>query len=86
LGNDGKKVCIWDVEKSVNALSVAGKTPFHSFSWKSDGSLLATSGKGVVEVWDSRAEQASLSVYNITMMNHLDLHSIYNSLIYFWVY
>ncbi|KAI8884390.1 DUF1900-domain-containing protein [Backusella circina FSU 941] len=61
LGNDGKKVCIWDVEKSVNALNVTGKTPFHSFSWKSNGSLLVTSGKGAVDVWDPRAEQPSLS-------------------------
>ncbi|KAI9496400.1 hypothetical protein BDB00DRAFT_117680 [Zychaea mexicana] len=59
LGNEGKKVCIWDAHKSDKAaLEIASPSePFHSFSWKSDGSLLSTSGKGVVTVWDPRAAE-----------------------------
>ncbi|KAG1055944.1 hypothetical protein G6F43_002125 [Rhizopus delemar] len=61
LGNDGKQVCIWDVEKSTKALEVSGTSPFHSFSWKSDGSLLATSGKAVINIWDPRSNKDPVS-------------------------
>ncbi|KAG1474640.1 hypothetical protein G6F56_000236 [Rhizopus delemar] len=61
LGNDGKQVCIWDVEKSAKALEVSGSSPIHSFSWKSDGSLLATTGKSVINVWDPRSNDGPAS-------------------------
>ncbi|KAI9303340.1 hypothetical protein BJ944DRAFT_250764 [Cunninghamella echinulata] len=58
LGNDGKKVCIWDIEKSTSVYDLLStKSPFQHFSWKSDGSLLATCGKGVLQIWDPRADQ-----------------------------
>ncbi|KAI8374237.1 uncharacterized protein BYT42DRAFT_575596 [Radiomyces spectabilis] len=57
LGNDGKKVTIWDIEKENARLELASeKEAIHSFSWKSDGSVLATSAKSLVQVWDPRAE------------------------------
>ncbi|KAI9252117.1 hypothetical protein BY458DRAFT_523377 [Sporodiniella umbellata] len=61
LGNDGKQVCLWDIEKSAKALEVVGDSPFHSFSWKSDGSLLATTGKSVVNIWDPRSKEGSIA-------------------------
>ncbi|KAL0085171.1 hypothetical protein J3Q64DRAFT_1835582 [Phycomyces blakesleeanus] len=62
LGNDGKKVCIWDIEKSSCAFEVGTTTtdPFHSFSWKGDGSLFGTSSKGAVDVWDPRAQDKAV--------------------------
>ncbi|KAI8329747.1 hypothetical protein BC941DRAFT_442318 [Chlamydoabsidia padenii] len=57
LGNDGKKVSIWNIEKSACAYDLTGSTPIHSFSWKSDGSLIATTGKDALNVWDPRAEE-----------------------------
>ncbi|CEG71439.1 Putative Coronin [Rhizopus microsporus] len=62
LGNDGKKVCIWDIEKSTSAIEISAETPMHSFSWKADGSLMTTSGKSVINVWDPRtAKEPTLS-------------------------
>ncbi|KAI9011899.1 hypothetical protein CLU79DRAFT_848786 [Phycomyces nitens] len=61
LGNDGKKVCIWDVEKSSRAFEVDTTNPFHSFSWKGDGALLGTSSKGAVQVWDPRAQDKAVA-------------------------
>ncbi|CAO3703251.1 unnamed protein product [Rhizopus stolonifer] len=61
LGNDGKQVCIWDVEKSAKALEVSGSSPIQSFSWKSDGLLLATTGKAVINVWDPRSNDGPAS-------------------------
>ncbi|KAF7728011.1 hypothetical protein EC973_006776 [Apophysomyces ossiformis] len=55
LGNDGKKVRVWDINESTS-LDISGPNPFHSFTWKSDGTLLGTSGKGSVAVWDPRAQ------------------------------
>ncbi|KAI8141932.1 hypothetical protein BJV82DRAFT_645071 [Fennellomyces sp. T-0311] len=57
LGNEGKKVCIWDANNADKpAFAIAATSePFHAFSWKSDGSLLSTSGKGSLTIWDPRA-------------------------------
>ncbi|KAI7865295.1 hypothetical protein BDF14DRAFT_1827384 [Spinellus fusiger] len=61
LGNDGKEVCLWDIEKSNIALKVTTeKEPFHSFSWKSDGTLLGTSAKGAVQLWDPRGQETRI--------------------------
>ncbi|KAI8099038.1 uncharacterized protein BX664DRAFT_320241 [Halteromyces radiatus] len=60
LGNDGKKVCIWDIEKSSCTIDLLDTTPIHSFSWKSDGSLLATTGKDVMQIWDPRAQEKQI--------------------------
>ncbi|KAG2226914.1 hypothetical protein INT45_010193, partial [Circinella minor] len=59
LGNEGKKVCVWDVNKNEKAMfeMTTSKESFHSFSWKSDGSLLSTTGKDSITVWDPRATE-----------------------------
>ncbi|ORX59750.1 DUF1900-domain-containing protein [Hesseltinella vesiculosa] len=53
LGNDGKKISLWDVQQQSCTLSLSGA--FHSFSWNGVGDRLATSGQGTVQVWDPRA-------------------------------
>ncbi|KAG0174129.1 Coronin-7 [Apophysomyces sp. BC1015] len=63
LGNDGNKVRVWDINTSTS-LDVTGSNPFHSFTWKSDGTLLGTSAKGSVAVWDPRAQENSVSSGN----------------------
>ncbi|KAI9280147.1 hypothetical protein BC943DRAFT_311248 [Umbelopsis sp. AD052] len=59
LGNNRKEVLIWDIGKEAPALTVESESLVHSFSWKGDGSLLATTGKDIVQVWDPRAEKAA---------------------------
>ncbi|KAI8064725.1 hypothetical protein BC940DRAFT_90171 [Gongronella butleri] len=53
LGNDGKQVAIWDVDKQTRALALDGA--FHSFAWSGQGDRIATSGQGTVQIWDPRA-------------------------------
>lgn len=65
LGNDGKKVCIWDIEKSISAMEISAETPMHSFSWKADGSLMTTSGKSMINVWDPRTAKEPTLVCTI---------------------
>jgi hypothetical protein len=53
---------IWDIEKEAPALKVESENILHSFSWKRDGSLVATTGKDSIQVWDPRAEKAATQV------------------------
>jgi coronin-7 len=53
-------------------LDVSGTSPFHSFSWKSDGSLLATSGKAVINIWDPRSNKDPVSVSFFFLFNTKD--------------
>jgi hypothetical protein len=53
---------IWDIEKEAPALKVESENLLHSFSWKGDGSLVATTGKDSIQVWDPRAEKAATQV------------------------
>lgn len=53
---------IWDIEKETPALKVESEGLLHSFTWKSDGALVATTGKDIVQVWDPRSEKAAIQV------------------------
>ncbi|KAI9310453.1 hypothetical protein BX666DRAFT_1869613, partial [Dichotomocladium elegans] len=58
LGNDGKRICIWNIDKSDSPayeIATPSATCFHSFSWKQDGVLLATSASSALGIWDPRA-------------------------------
>jgi hypothetical protein len=62
LGNNRKEVLIWDIGKEAPALKVESESMVHSFTWKGDGALMATTGKDIVQVWDPRAEKAAIQV------------------------
>ena len=55
-------------EKAMFEMTTS-KESFHSFSWKSDGSLLSTTGKDSITVWDPRATEqhvlVSINIYII---------------------
>lgn len=53
---------IWDIGKEAPALKVESESLMHSFSWKGDGALVATTGKDIVQVWDPRSEKAAIQV------------------------
>ncbi|KAI8992251.1 hypothetical protein BDB01DRAFT_841611 [Pilobolus umbonatus] len=54
LGNDGKKICIWNTPKNELVYTLNQSTGFHYFDWKSDGTLLSSCGKGSIQIWDPR--------------------------------
>lgn len=64
LGNEGKTLCIWDIQSSDQPsleIKNTSPNPFQSFSWKSDGRLLSTIAKSSLTLWDPRANEAQLS-------------------------
>ncbi|KAJ8656435.1 hypothetical protein O0I10_007758 [Lichtheimia ornata] len=64
LGNEGKSLCIWDIQSSDQPsldIKNTSPNPFQSFSWKSDGRLVSTIAKSSLTLWDPRASEAQLS-------------------------
>jgi hypothetical protein len=53
---------IWNIEKEAPALKLEAENVLHSFSWKGDGTLVATTGKDSTQVWDPRAEKPAIQV------------------------
>ncbi|KAG2181261.1 hypothetical protein INT43_008844, partial [Umbelopsis isabellina] len=60
LGSNRKEIMIWDIGKGKEALKVEAEAPLHSFAWKGDGSLVATTGKDIVQVWDPRQSKEAI--------------------------
>ncbi|KAJ2964160.1 hypothetical protein NQZ79_g965 [Umbelopsis isabellina] len=60
LGSNRKEIMIWDLGKEKEALKVEAEAPLHSFAWKGDGSLIATTGKDIVQVWDPRQSKEAI--------------------------
>jgi hypothetical protein len=54
---------IWDVGNEAVALNIQAEATLHSFAWKGDGSLVATTGKDIVQVWDPRQSKEVAQVY-----------------------
>jgi hypothetical protein len=72
LGNNRKEMLIWDIGKEAPAIKVESESLVHSFSWKSDGALVATTGKDIVQVWDPRAEKAAIQVREKSSSYHFN--------------